>query len=167
MLLVKPIHYLYYSNLSVEELKKALSDELIPTNMIPQKYYYGIQFDGEYHSDGSFVIKKTDWNYRGRHCKPHVYGKVKNEDNETRIDIEIKQKLWCLLPDYVLIFVSLVASFVEYFLHDKASSQAYFVMAIVLFLSILYQKSRFKRKAYELVIPLVALLDAKSYYRQD
>ncbi len=167
MLLVKPIYYIYYSNLSIEELKKALSDELTPTNMIPQKYYYGIQFDGEYNSDGSFVIKKTDWNYYGRHCKPHIYGKVMNENNETRIDIEIKQKPWCLLPGYLLIFVSLVVSLVEYILYNRASYQAYFFMAIVLFLFILYQKRRFKRKAYELIIPLVALLNAKAYYRQD
>ena len=165
MNLVNPIRYIFYSNLSVDALKKALSDEIIPTNMIPQKYYYGIQFDGEYHPDGSFIIKKTDWNYWGRHCKPHVYGTVMNENNETKVEIEIKPKLSCFLTTYIIIAIHLIASLVSFILYDNISYQGYLLVAFFWFLVSLFEKRRFKRKAYELITPLTALLDAKKYYR--
>jgi len=40
-------------------LTKALSDDLTPTYMILQKYYYGIRYDGRLNTDGNFSIKKT------------------------------------------------------------------------------------------------------------
>ena len=167
MQFIKPIHYVYYSNLSVDALKKSLSDELIPTNMIPPKKYYGIEFDGKYHPDGSFVIKKTDWNVNGRRCKPHVFGKIVNENGETRIDIEIKPLFGCILPIYILIFVFFSASFVALILQEIPSFEAFMFMTFMIILLIFFIKRRFKRRAKNLIIPLVALLDAKSYYPQD
>ena len=167
MLLVKPIHYMYYSNLSVEELKKALSDELIPTNMIPQKYYYGIQFDGDYYPDGSFVIKKTDWNAQ---CfKPRIYGKIVDEKNETKIDIKIKPQFCCIsfiVMWYLLIAFLLFNFFKELIIEHKANGVILFV-AIIIFLITHLTKKAFKYMAENLIIPLVALLNAKAYYRQD
>ncbi len=167
MLLIKPIHYIYYSNLSVAELKKALSDELTPTNMIPQKYYYGIQFDGDYHPDGSFVIKKTDWNAR---CfKPRIYGKIVDEKNETKIDIKIKPQFCCLLfiVIWYLIIAFLLFNFFKELIIEQQANGVILFAAMIIFLIIRLTKEAFKNMAENLITPLIALLDAKSYYRQD